>query len=115
MKKLILILFLSPMLSFSQTGNRAINEEYCMLIASPKTFSKKMNVSVDHGLDMTVDTVLQTMSPDQRKELTDFKSFTSVVQGLNYMSAKGWTLVNSYQITLDKYDYVLHYILKRNH
>lgn len=117
MKKLILILFLSPLLSLAQTGKGRAksNPEYCMLIASPKNFSKKMNISVDHGLDMTVDTVVQKLSLAQRNELGDIRSFTSPVQALNYMAAKGWTLVSSYQVTLDKeHNYVLHYLLKRN-
>jgi hypothetical protein len=54
MKKLLLILLLSPLLSFAQTDTARTTSHsvYCMLFAIPKTFGgNKATITVDYGMD----------------------------------------------------------------
>jgi len=105
MKKLLLILLLSPLLSFAQTDNLKAkpHQEFCVLSFEQRTFSSKLNVTIDFGYDMTVDTLQQVMTKQQLREFGAMKQLQSVAQALNYMSLEGWEFVNSYTPSIEKW------------
>jgi len=98
MKKLLFILLLSPLVSFAQTDNLKAkpHDEFCVLSFAPRTFSSKLNITIDFGYDMTVDTLQKVMTKQQLREFGEVKQLQSVAQALNYMSLEGWSFVNSY-------------------
>ncbi len=105
MKKLLFILLLNPLLSFAQTDNLKAKprEEFCVLLFAPKAFSSKLNITIDFGYDMTVDTLQQVMTKEQLRESGAVKQLQSVAQALNYMSSEGWEFVNSYAPGIEKW------------
>ncbi|RYE31267.1 MAG: hypothetical protein EOP23_16645, partial [Hyphomicrobiales bacterium] len=96
MKKILLILIvLSPIFSFAQTDtSRAkMKEQYCMIIASPKFFSTKVNIEVDFG-QPTAFFSDQRLKDESGKAM----SFNTTIDALNYMGSQGWLFVNAYNL-----------------
>jgi hypothetical protein len=107
MNKLLFILLLSPLFSFAQTDNLKAKpyDEFCVLYFGPRAFSSKLNITIDFGYDMTVDTLQQVMTKQQLRQLGAVKQLQSVAQTLNYMSLEGWEFVNSYKPSTEKWTY----------
>lgn len=63
-------------------------EQYCIVIVSPKLFSSKFDLSIDFGEE--------TNAINNQAENETIKKIGSLVDALNYMSRKGWQLINSY-------------------
>lgn len=61
------------------------HDTYCILIVSKHAFSAKCDISIDIGQQNT-----------STEYAVALKEFISEVDALNYMSAKGWDLVNTY-------------------
>jgi len=60
-------------------------DKYCILTATQHAFNKKVDIVIDFG------------EQELPIEYQDFeKNCTSLVEALNFMSSKGWELVNSY-------------------
>jgi hypothetical protein len=79
-----------------------------------RTFSSKLNITIDFGYDMTVDTLQQMMTKQQLHEFGALKQLGSVTQALNYMSSEGWEFVNSYnRPSIDKWSYYPNFIFRR--
>lgn len=62
----------------------ALHEKYCIIKAVKHTFSDKVDITIDFGMEINFS-----------KEFETVEKFTSVVDALNYMSTQGWALVNS--------------------
>jgi hypothetical protein len=61
------------------------HDTYCIMTATKHAFSAKIDITIDLGQ--------QNVSTEYADTL---KECTSEVDALNYMSAQGWELVNSY-------------------
>lgn len=122
MKKiLLLIIALAPFVTRAQSsetryakgqsaeGKITAKEQYCMVLATEKTFSNKVNITVDYGQA----TKLFSFKDERMKDETGkVMSFNSVIDALNYMASQGWTFVNAYALSVGGSN-VLHYVLKR--
>lgn len=84
-------------------------EEYCMVLASSKLLSTKVNIAVDFGQEWSFWKDKRSLKDDSGKKL----EFDSVIDALNYMSSQGWEFVNAYALTTSGQN-VLHYVMKRN-
>jgi hypothetical protein len=101
---LLLVLFLCPFLvkAQSDTTSQKPHEQYCMVLATAKLMSSKVNITVDFGQE----TKLFSFK-DQR-----LKDEAGKVITLNYMSTQGWIFVNAYAITVSGQN-VYHYVMRR--
>jgi len=99
MKKInFTFLFLSAIIFSARAQDTTMVEQYCKLTATGKMFSNKLHIELDFG-DV------------ERKWLKDYrlrdektgkpKQFNSVIDGLNFMGAQGWTLVNAFPMADD--------------
>jgi hypothetical protein len=68
-------------------------EQYCELVATARLFSSKAKINIDYGEERSIwkDNTLNDENGKNRK-------FYSVVDAMNYMGQKGWTLVNAFPI-----------------
>jgi len=99
MKKIIFIALtvFVPILCHAQTDTTAKpREQYCMIIATAKLLSTKVNITVDFGQETKL-----FAFKDQRLKDAEGKviTFNSVIDALNYMSSQGWYLVNAYALS----------------
>lgn len=107
-----LLVFLSTSV-FSQVlvNDVNINElddvKYVQLLATQKGLSMNVVISVDYGQPRKLFKSQMIKGPDGKT-----KTFNSVIDALNFMSANGWEYVNSYAITVAGSN-VYHYLLKR--
>jgi hypothetical protein len=113
MKKILLILLLSiPIFTYAQsdsTKNHA-KEEYCMLIATAKFMSAKVNITVDFGQETHLFAFKDTRLKDDTGKVV---TFNSVIDALNYMSTQGWEFVNAYALSEGSGGKVLNYVMRR--
>jgi len=111
MKKILLILLLSPMLSFAQTDTTKAkpHEMYCMVLATSKLFSTKVNITVDFGQEVKFFSFTDQRMKDETGKVV---AFNSVIDALNYMAQQGWEFVNAYVITVSSQN-VYHYVMRR--
>ena len=79
-------------------------EQYCMLMATEKFLSLKVNIVVDFGEEKK-----QTLKDENGKDI----SFNSVVDALNYMNSKGWEFVNAYAISAGSSGTIYHFLMKK--
>jgi hypothetical protein len=105
MKKIALLVFmLVPFFCVAQQDSiKKSPDAYCILIASEKLLSNKVNVRVDYG---------HFKDRGVKDESGEIGSLDSIVDALNFMSQKGWKFVNAYPMTLAGSN-VYHYVLKR--
>lgn len=113
MKKFLLIIVVFSNTVFSQeqkklepTSKRT--EEYCLILASSKLFSTKVDISIDFGQETKL--FSDSRYKDQEGKV---KVFNSVIDALNYMNSKGWEFVNAYAISIQGSGQVYHYLMKR--
>lgn len=116
MKKVTLIALLTcaSLLGFSQEkatelSKKEAKEEYCMILASTKLLSTKVNIAVDFGQEWSFWKDKRSLKDANGKKL----EFDSVIDALNYMSSQGWEFVNAYSLTTSGQN-VLHYVMKRD-
>lgn len=101
MKKVLftLMLLVSTMACFAQ----AKHDAYCELVGTSKFLSTKVTVEVDFGQSKWADAHLYD---ENGKKI----SFNSMMDALNYMGKRGWTLTQTYAITSGSSN-VYHYVL----
>lgn len=116
MKKVVLITLFACMsfLGFAQEKTEELSqskakEEYCMILATAKLLSTKVNISVDFGQAWSFWKDKRSLKDASGKKL----EFDSVIDALNYMSSEGWEFVNAYSLTVGNSN-VLHYVMKRD-
>lgn len=114
MRKLIFIaltLFL-PILCHAQTDTTANpREQYCMIIATAKLFSSKVNITVDFGQETKLFSFKDQRLKDAEGQVI---TFNSVIDALNYMSSQGWYFVNAYALSEGTSgNKVLNYVMRR--
>jgi hypothetical protein len=83
-------------------------EQYCQLLAWGKLFSTKVSVTVDFGQSRKMFSGSNLIQDDQDKP----RKFNSVMDALNYMGIRGWTLVNAFPLTIGDRN-VYHYVMKK--
>ncbi|RCH56035.1 hypothetical protein DJ568_04615 [Mucilaginibacter hurinus] len=118
MKKLLLIVLLTiPVYCFAQTEAAAQKpaEQYCMIISTPKLFSKKVTIEVDFGQPTKF--FSDTRLKDEAGKVV---SFNSTIDALNYMAGQGWIFVNAYAVATQsttgnttQTNNILHYMMRR--
>ena len=100
MKKILFIaLFFAPVFCYAQsdtTSKIKPHEQYCMIIATAKLFSTKVNISVDFGQETSFWHGRDERIKDETGKVINFNS---VIDALNYMSSQGWFFVNAYALT----------------
>lgn len=112
MKKLLLLLLLcSPLLSIAQTDSVKIkpHEQYCMILATSKFLSSKVNITVDFGQETKLFSFKDNRLKDDEGKII---AFNSVIDALNYMATQGWLFVNAYCITVSGQN-VYHYVMRK--
>ena len=117
MKKVIFTLLLFSTFSFiSNAQDTTMIEQYCKLTASGKMFSNKFHIVLDFG------DVERKRHRDYRlrdEQTGKPKSFNSGIDGLNYMGAQGWILINAFPMAEDattvsqRGTNVVHYYFKK--
>ena len=109
MKKTALIA-IAAMISISAMSQDTTRvEQYCQLLAWGKMFSTKVSVTVDFGQSRKlISTSTNLILDDQDKP----RKFNSVMDALNYMGLRGWTLVNAFPMTIGDRN-VYHYVMKK--
>ncbi|MEP6582881.1 MAG: hypothetical protein ABJA90_01390 [Ginsengibacter sp.] len=109
MKKLVIILFITitALTSFSQSDATKV-EQYCEVIATPRSFSNKVTIDVNYGEERSL-WKSNRLKDDEGK----LKKFNSVIDALNYMGKDGWVFVNAFpgSITNEK---IYHYVFKKS-
>ncbi len=115
MKKLFLLLTLTFTIAASKAqestelSKTEAKEEYCMIMATQKLLSTKVNVDVDFGQEWSFWENKRKITDENGKKMV----FNSVIDALNYMSSQGWEFVNAYSLTAGQQN-VLHYVMKRD-
>ncbi|MDY3852433.1 MAG: hypothetical protein SO013_06030 [Prevotella sp.] len=87
-KLLLLMLLVSTSVSFAQDKY----DTYCELIESQQILTYKITVEIDFGQPTKPATYL---CDEQGKKML----FNSMIDVLNYMSKRGWKLVQTYTVT----------------
>jgi hypothetical protein len=114
MKKLFIPLILILVLSTSVYSQNAIDTlstskyVYCQLFVTTVYEFPKGKIQIDFGQD-------NSFFPDARfkdEVKRKFKIYSSMVDALNYMAARGWELAQTYVIKEDKF-YTYHWLLKK--
>ena len=109
-------LFLFLIIISAEAQDTTMVEQYCKLTASGKIFSNKFNIALDFG------DVERKWNKDYRlrdEHTGKPKEFNSVVDGLNYMGAQGWILINAFPMADDattasqRGTNVVHYYFKK--
>jgi hypothetical protein len=112
MKRILLLLVaLCPLLCMAQTDttSTAPHEQYCMVVASTKFMSTKVNITVDFGQETKLFSFKDQRLKDQEGKII---TFNSVIDALNYMSTQGWLFVNAYVITVSSQN-IYHYVMRK--
>lgn len=112
MRKILLVLLaLCPLFSMAQTDNSTAkpSEQYCMILATAKMLSTKVNITVDYGQETKLFSFKDQRIKDEGGKVI---TFNSVIDALNYMSTQGWIFVNAYALTVSGQN-VLHYVMRR--
>jgi hypothetical protein len=112
MKKLFLILLLSPLLSFAQADTTKFKptEKFCMLEVAPRAFSSKVNITIDYGV------AEEKYTASQATEAGAVTALRSVVAALNYMEQQGWLFVSANTLVFKENNfnnYCVQYIFRR--
>jgi hypothetical protein len=83
-------------------------EQFCIVIVSPKIFSSKVDIEVDFGQETSA------ANYSLKEEIQTVKEMPSIVDALNYMSKRGWQMVNGYSIVNSKSGVnEQHYLMKK--
>lgn len=80
--------------------------KHCLLMATGKMFSKKVDITIDYGQDTSF--FEDSKIRDKNGKVIEFNS---VMDALNYMSSIGWEFVDAYAITLSGQN-VYHYLMQ---
>jgi hypothetical protein len=84
-------------------------EVYCVLIANTRVLSEKVDIKIDSGN-------APIANQEVKRELAGanevIKSYSSMVDALNYMSSFGWELVSAYTGT-GLPAFFIHYVMKK--
>jgi hypothetical protein len=93
MKALLPLMLLFPIAAMAQQDTTVV-EQYCEVKFQSPLFSGKVAIDMNHGnkKNMHQENLLRD---EQGKAIL----FRTVIEALNYMGRKGWTLVNVYPIT----------------
>lgn len=113
MKRIIVMLLaLAPFVCKAQsdTTNLKPKEQYCMVLATARMLSTKVNITVDFGQETKLFAFKDQRMKDEEGKVINFNS---VIDALNYMATQGWVFVNAYAITVSGQN-VLHYVLRRS-
>jgi hypothetical protein len=89
MKKIVIALFLAS-LSYASSAQKV--EKFCEISTTWKSFNRGVNISIDLGKDSSL---FSFKDKAIKEKLLLVTKYTSVVDALNYMSALGWSLVNT--------------------
>ncbi len=103
MKKIIIALFLLPLVSFAQTDTTKV-QQFCEVVATAKFLSNKVTIAIDYGEKASI-WKDQRLKDDEGKA----KDFNSVIDALNYMGKGGWKLHAAYPVSSGN-GLVYHYI-----
>lgn len=93
---LILILFFSPVICFSQTDSTKI-DQFCELVAQGRLFSNKITIDIDFGEGRSLFSFKDTRVKDEFTNTV--KKFKSTVDALNFLGAQGWRLLNAFPVS----------------
>jgi hypothetical protein len=114
MKKLLLIAALClPLFAAAQsdTSKNKAKEQYCMVVATGRMLSTKVDITVDFGQETKIFSFQDTRLKDEQGKVI---KFNSVIDALNYMAQQGWEFVNAYPLSEGSGGgKVLNYVLKR--
>jgi hypothetical protein len=91
------VLFFIFLGCFAQTNPDSLTKTkyvYCELTASAKAFGSSLNIKIDFGAEKDANRQIMN-DPITGKP----RSFTSIIDVLNYMSEKGWDVVAAYTNT----------------
>lgn len=80
--------------------------KHCLLMATGKMFSNKVDITIDYGQDSTF--FEDTKIRDKNGKVINFNS---VMDALNYMSSIGWKFIDAYAITVSGQN-VYHYLME---
>ena len=114
MKKLFIPLMLILVLSTSaycQTATDTLSTSkfvYCQLYVTTAYEFPKGKIQIDFGQDNSFFPEAGFKDEVKRK----FKTYSSMVDALNYMASRGWKLAQTYVIKEDKF-YTYHCLLKK--
>ncbi|WP_207420289.1 hypothetical protein [Desertivirga brevis] len=112
MKKLILSILLTiPFIAFSQDTTKKAYEEYCMVVATGKLLSTKVNIKMDYGQEQKLFSLQDQRLKDEAGKVIDFNS---AIDALNFLGQKGWKLVNAYHIVDPQGSNSSHFVMKRD-
>lgn len=93
--------------------NKLPDVKYCQLLSKGKLLSTKVTIVVDYGQKVKLFSKEQKIKDGNGKSM----KFYSPIHALNFMSANGWELIDSYFLTLDgmlsKKQNVLHFLLRK--
>ncbi len=107
MRTLLLLVCFFPLFLIAQTDTTMV-EQYCQVKCESPLFSGKVVIYIDQG---------DKKNLHQEKRLRDendkLVKFNTVIDALNYMGKKGWTLVNAYPLTSVGNTPVYYYIFKK--
>ena len=97
MKKLIFTLFIfSAMISTTTGQDTTLVEQYCNLIVTGKMFSNKVHIVIDFGNEEKKWHQDYRLKDEQTGKPKEFKT---VIDALNYMGLRGWTLLNAFPMS----------------
>ncbi|TKK69272.1 hypothetical protein FC093_08105 [Ilyomonas limi] len=89
MKRIVITLFFAS-LAYASSAQKV--EKFCEISTTWKSFNRGVNISIDFGKDSSL---FSFKDKTIKKKLLLVTKYTSVVDALNYMSALGWSLVNT--------------------
>jgi hypothetical protein len=94
MKKIIisLVLLFAAYAANAQADTSRI-EQYCQVIATPRSLSNKVTIDIDFGEQ-------KSFWRDERHRTYDgkLKKFNTIIDALNFMGKEGWMFINAYPV-----------------
>lgn len=113
MKSLLLLIYLVPVLGFSQTVNniqlKDINVEYVQIVGTTKPFTSKVLIQIDFGQRDRLFVANDTVIKDENGKTLELNS---MIDALNFMSKFGYEFVQAYAFSTGNQN-VYHYLMKR--
>lgn len=115
MKKLILLLIMSPLFASSQTINdvklKDIETDYIQIVGVSKLLSSKVNITVDFGQRVKAfGGMKQVQLKDENGEKIEFNS---MVDALNFFTKYGFEFVTAYALSVGDSQDVYHFLLRK--
>jgi spore germination protein YaaH len=107
------VLFLSPLLVYSQTVNdipiKEINVEYIQIVGTSKLLSTKVTIEIDFGQRNKLFNFNDTAVKDENGKLLELNS---MIDALNFMNKNGYEFVQAYVLTIGSQN-VYHYLMRK--